>query len=585
MNEEWSLDIFYQGFEDENYKADLKKLRECIQQLQAFSEQRKNQPITDDTIRKIVDDMEELSYISSNLMWYLTLRQSTNTADTETVNQMNSVEQLLSDTEKPLATLKKCIAEYEGLEQLIKKDDKLKKYEFMFQEIREEAKHLLNDEVEEVIAKLNLSAGAAWSNMQSYLTSILDAEYEGKTVTFSEVRNMAYSHDGNVRRKAFESELNALEKIKDAVSFSLNNIKTQVNTICDLRGYSSALELTLEQSRMKKETLDALISSMEEYLPVFHKYLRHKGKLLGHENGLPWYDMFAPIGKSERTFTIEEAKDYLVKHFRGFADDLADMIETAFNDSWIDFYPKKGKVGGAFCENLPFKKQSRILTNFTGSLSDVVTLAHELGHAYHGMMIENHLPLNLEYSMPVAETASTFNETVIMNAVIDDATGDEKIALIESQLQDVTQIMCDIYSRFLFEREVFERSKEEFLFADELCEIMTRAQKKAYGDGLDPETLHPYMWVLKSHYYSEGLSFYNFPYAFGGLFANGLYEKYLSDKEAFLPKYRELLNATTIMSVEAAAEKADINLSEKSFWENSLQSIANQIEKFIELTK
>ena len=195
----------------------------------------------------------------------------------------------------------------------------------------------------------------------------------------------------------------------------------------------------------------------------------------------------------------------------------------------------------------------------------MITLAHELGHAYHGLHIQDHLPLNTDYSMPVAETASTFNESLIMEAAIKGASGFEKMALIESQLQDVTQIMYDIYSRYLFETEVFEKSKQGFLFPDELNDIMLRAQKAAYGDGLDHDYLHPYMWVVKPHYYSEALSFYNFPYAFGGLFARGLYEKYKNEGEAFVAKYKALLNATTVSTVEDAAKEAGINLEEADF--------------------
>ncbi|HHT97163.1 MAG TPA: M3 family oligoendopeptidase, partial [Clostridiales bacterium] len=301
-------------------------------------------------------------------------------------------------------------------------------------------------------------------------------------------------------------------------------------------------------------------------------------------NGLPWYDLFAPLGESEKKFTEIEARDYLLKHFRSFSDDLADMAEEAFENNWIDFNPRKGKVGGAFCLNIPFAKQSRVLSNFTGSLSDVVTLAHELGHAYHGMMIQEHLPLNTNYSMPVAETASTFNEAIIMNAAIDDADINEKIGLIESQLQDVTQIICDIYSRYLFETEIFNKSRKGFLFSDELKQIMLNAQKEAYGDGLDHRYLHPYMWINKSHYYSESLSFYNFPYAFGGLLARGLYEKHQNEGKDFLPKYRKFLYSTTIMSVEDACKQAEIDLEDPEFWRTSLKSYEKLIDEFITLS-
>ena len=187
--------------------------------------------------------------------------------------------------------------------------------------------------------------------------------------------------------------------------------------------------------------------------------------------------------------------------------------------------------------------------------------------------------------MPVAETASTFNENVIMSAAVADASEHEKMVLLESQLQDTTQIICDIYSRYLFESEVFEKRKNGFLFSDELKEIMLKAQKEAYGDGLDQTLLHPYMWTCKSHYYSESNSFYNFPYAFGGLFAKGLYAQYLKEGKEFLPKYRALLHATTVSSVEDVAKMADIDLTKPEFWRSSLALIAESIDEFIELSK
>jgi oligoendopeptidase F len=257
------------------------------------------------------------------------------------------------------------------------------------------------------------------------------------------------------------------------------------------------------------------------------------------------------------------------------------MVDQAYKEEWIDFYPRAGKRGGAFCSNLPFVGQSRILTNFSGSFGSVVTLAHELGHAYHGQQIQSHRPLNTGYTMPVAETASNFNELIIVNDAIAKSEGEAKIQLIESQIQDSTQIIVDIYSRFLFEDEVIRRRKETFLYASDLEKIMINAQKEAYGEGLDPDCLHPYMWCCKSHYYSAGLSYYNFPYAFGGLFSRGLYAKYLEEGESFLPKYRELLRATTVGTVESVAAIAGIDLTRPEFWRESLKTITDQIETFI----
>lgn len=584
MNKEWSLDALYKSFQDENFESDFQKLKDLIKDFKNHvSTLDESNPQNE--VKTLISFLENINLTARKLGSYIFLRQATNTTDSETTALLQKLEELLSDISKEEAIVKKYVARVENLDEIIEKDDKLKEYDFLFKEMKIEAAHTLSDDVEEVIAKMNLSAGSAWSSMQQYLTSVLKVDYNGKVITLPEVRNLAYDPDPKVRKTAYEAELAAYEKINDAISYSLNNIKSQVNTISSMRGYESALDMTLVQSRMTKETLDAMFEAIKEYLPKFHTYLKRKAELLGHKNGLPWWDLFAPLGESHRKFTVEEAKEYLVSHFRPFSDDLADMIIESFDNAWIDFFPRSGKVGGAFCSNLPFIKQSRILTNFDGSLSDVVTLAHELGHAYHGLHIQDHLPLNTNYTMPVAETASNFNETLIMKAAIEEAEGEEKIALLESQLQDTTQIICDIYSRFLFESAVFERRKESFLFSDDLKELMLDTQKEAYGDGLDHDHLHPYMWINKSHYYRDSLSFYNFPYAFGGLFAQGLYAKYLEEGKDFVPKYQAILNATTVNTVEDVAKMADIDLTKPEFWRQSLDSITKSIDLFLDMTK
>lgn len=585
MNNEWSLDILYKNYEDEKFVTDFKEFEELTKEIVAFSNTLNSKEKNEETLLEIIQLLEKHSLLMSKLYVYTELRQSTNTTDSETASKISSILKIHSTVSKADAIINKYIASYENLDNIINNNSSLKEYQFVLHQIKDNSKYWLSDDVEEVIAKLNLSAGSSWNKMQSYLTSTLEVDYKDQVVTLAQIRNFAYSKDKEVRKEAYEAELKAYDKIKDAISFSLNNIKIQVNTICELRGFESPLDMTLNQSKMKKETLNALLEAMKEYMPKFHAYLRRKAEILGYQNGLPWYELFAPLGESDRTFTTEEAKDYLINHFNNFSKDIADMIKEAFDNEWIDFYPKKGKVGGAFCSNMPFVKESRILANFDGSLSDVITLAHELGHAYHGKMIQEHRPLNWDYSMPVAETASTFNETVVMSAAIKEASDQEKITLIESQLQDTTQIICDIYSRFLFESKVFDKTKSEFLFADSLAEMMLEAQKEAYGDGLDHEFLHPYMWVNKSHYYSEGLSFYNFPYAFGGLFARGLYEKYMEEGESFLPKYQGLLKATTVSTVEDAAKVAGIDLENPEFFKMSLKSFSNLIDEFLELTK
>lgn len=576
MSTEWSLKEIYPSFESEEFQRDFERFSN-------FREVFNGLTLEDnlESIKAAIASLEEFSVLSSRLGNYINLTLTANTTD-ETANKYRT---LFGNAYAALNSAYTKVYKFIGsVETDITADENLKDYEFYFAEAKQQYKHLLSDELEDVIAKFSISGGDGWEQLFEAMTSGVEGEFKGEKVTLSEIRNMAYDADAAVRKEAYETELKMYDTIKEPIAFALNNIKQQVLTETSLRGFESPLAQTLEASRMSRKTLDALLEAIREYLPQFRAYLKHKAALLGHENGLPFYDLFAPIGESSRRFTIEESKEFLLENFKGFSEDLAQMTKEAYENNYIDFLPRKGKVGGAFCSNLPFIKQSRILTNFSGSLSDVVTIAHELGHAYHGLHIENHRVLNQEYSMPVAETASTFNENIVMNTVISEASDAEKVALLESQLQDTTQIIVDIYSRYLFESAVFENREKSFMFSKDLEQLMLDAQKEAYGDGLDPDAMHPYMWACKPHYYSSGLSFYNFPYAFGGLFSKGLYAIYQEQPEGFVEKYQELLRATTVTSAEDTAKVLGVDVTDSAFWKKALAQVADNIEQFIALT-
>ena len=576
MSTEWSLKEIYPSFESEEFQRDFERFSN-------FREVFNGLTLEDnlESIKAAIATLEEFSVLSSRLGNYINLTLTANTTD-ETANKYRT---LFGNAYAALNSAYTKVYKFIGsVETDITSDENLKDYEFYFAEAKQQYKHLLSDELEDVIAKFSISGGDGWEQLFEAMTSGVEGEFKGEKVTLSEIRNMAYDADAAVRKEAYETELKMYDTIKEPIAFALNNIKQQVLTETSLRGFESPLAQTLEASRMSRKTLDALLEAIREYLPQFRAYLKHKAALLGHENGLPFYDLFAPIGESSRRFTIEESKEFLLENFKGFSEDLAQMTKEAYENNYIDFLPRKGKVGGAFCSNLPFIKQSRILTNFSGSLSDVVTIAHELGHAYHGLHIENHRVLNQEYSMPVAETASTFNENIVMNTVISEASDAEKVALLESQLQDTTQIIVDIYSRYLFESSVFENREKSFMFSKDLEQLMLDAQKEAYGDGLDPDAMHPYMWACKPHYYSSGLSFYNFPYAFGGLFSKGLYAIYQEQPEGFVEKYQELLRATTVTSAEDTAKVLGVDVEDSAFWKKALAQVADNIEQFIALT-
>lgn len=582
MNECWNLNPIYTGFDDPRFEEDLQALRRTVRDLEELT-----QHLTGDSaalLKRGLTLQEQLQELAEKLLCYAELRQAACTTDAEAGSKIGKIMGVYSDSAAPVAAFEGWLAAIPDLDSLIASDPLFEEYRFILERKKLGSLHLLPGIGEKVMAKLKISGSNAWAELQQYLTSTVKVTYRGKEINLSAVRNLAYSAEAEVRKDAYEAELACYRSIEDSVAYALNSLKLETLNECELRGYESPLARTLEQSNMEKKTLDAMFAAIDQKLPMFRRYLKAKAHALGHENGLPWYDLFAPMGKSSTRFTTQDARDYLVELFSHFDDELSGMVARAFDEEWIDFYPRSGKAGGAFCSGVSCIGQSRILTNFDGTLGDVVTLAHELGHAFHNQCIADHRPLNHDYSMPVAETASTFNECVVMNHAIAQAADDaEKLNLIESQLQDVTQIIVDIYSRYRFEDAVLRRRKEEFMGAAELCRIMLQAQADSYGDGLDSALRHPYMWLCKSHYY--GSTFYNFPYAFGGLFARGLYAKYAQEGASFVPIYKKLLHTTTVATAEDAAKVAGIDLTDKKFWLSALAEVEEKIDMFCALVE
>lgn len=475
------------------------------------------------------------------------------------------------------------LASLENLDAIIDADDELKARAFALREAAEDAKHQLPEALEKPVLKMQLSGGEAFSQLRDKLDATLLVDYDGKQIPLSAVRALAYDGDADTRRRAYEAELASYKKIELPMSFCLNNLKAEGETMAALKGYKGVLDMALAHSRMDEKTLEAMWTAIREALPELREYFKAKGRLLGHENGLPFYDLFAPVGQSTRTYTVEEARALLLDLFGKFCPEMGEMMRTAFDEGWIDMYPREGKSGGAFCSGYYAKNISRVMTNFAGSASDVSTLAHELGHAFNNRMLHHKPIMMTETPMPLAETASTFNETLLISQLLKTATPEEELTLLDSCLTEQTQTMVDIYSRFLFEQKVVAAQADHALDVDELKETMLWAQEQSYGDGLDPEYRHPYMWACKSHYYSTGVHFYNFPYAFGGLFARGLYARYEKEGEAFVPVYCDLLSRFGSDTIANVTASVGIDVTTPDFWREAVESVLVQVRRFVEL--
>ncbi|SCZ79144.1 M3 family oligoendopeptidase [Acidaminobacter hydrogenoformans] len=592
MSHNWRLDALYLSFEDQalktDYQSSLTEARALIQESIILTE---GSP-EPETFEKLLRVAEALYLKLWKLSAFASLTLSADTSCEPALALEEKVRRLQADLTVFEVRLNRAAGRIDDVKTWLESSnsDYLKDLEFSLSERAALAHHLLSDEEETLIAKLRITGSDAWETLHARLTSTLmtdlpDVSGQITATPLSATRALAHDPDPEVRRRAYLAELAAFPKIEDSVAASLNAIKGEVLTLTERRRYASPLEGTLKEARMTKQTLDALISAIEEKLPALRAYYKAKATLLGDENGLKFHNLFAPVGTLSETYTYESAMDFVVRHFTTFNPELGAFAAKARDEQWIDVEPKAGKVGGAFCSSLYPVKQCRILTNFQGSLGDVLTLAHELGHGYHDYRLETQKLFNIEVPMTLAETASTFCETVIADAALATLSDADAMTVLESSLQDAGQAIVDIYSRYRFESRLFELRADHALSVNELKEEMLKAQEAAYGDALDPEVRHPYMWLVKGHYYSASVNFYNFPYAFGLLFAKGLYQLYREEGKAFLPRYDKLLAESGKASVESVCASVGIDVTTKVFWLKSLDVILGDIKRFETLAK
>jgi len=476
-----------------------------------------------------------------------------------------------------------------ALDKSLEHSDAAKGHEFMLKEAVDQSKYLLSEAEESLYAELSLSGGSAWNKLRSKVVSQLavDFEIDGKVERMPSpaLINLRTHADEDVRRRGYEAENELWKSVEETLAACLNGVKGEVVTMNKRRGRKNALESALDGSRIDQATLDAMLGAIKDSFPMFRKYFKHKAKLIGKEK-LAWWDIFAPVGKTDKRYTYEEARTFILDAFEKFSPELRAFSERAYKNNWIDAEMREGKSSNGYCIGIEGVKESRIFINFDGSQDQLSTIAHELGHAFHNECAYQFekKPLQKITPMTLAETASTFCETIVTEEVLKQVKDpQEELAILESVLNGAASVTVDIYSRFLFESEVFERREKAELSVDEINEIMERAQKESYGDGLDERYLQKYMWTWKPHYYYIGRSFYNYPYAFGLLFATGLYAIYQKRGDEFVNEYKALLSSTGEATAADLAARFGIDIRSKKFWADSLAIIGKHADRFCEL--
>ena len=594
---QWDLSNIFPSLESDQFEVAISKAKILVDELDNFFSEKVistslDTPITElaDVVGKLIDSLNIIYEQAGTIRAYIYSFISTNSRDNNAAKKLSEFDQLGLRIQILGSRFQSWIGKLSPvLGSIIEANQQAKSHSYGLIVAAEQSKFMMSESEEILAAELNISGAGAWSKLQGTLTSQLSVDFEVdgqiQKLPMPALINMHSHPNESVRQRAYEAEMRAWKTIEEPLAAALNGVKGSANTINKRRGRKNALHQSIDMAHIDQQTLDAMLLAMEESFPVFHRYFKTKAKRLG-KNKLAWWDLFAPVGEANKSFTWQEVREFILINFNKFSPELAAFAKRAFDNNWIDGEQRDGKRGGAFCMEIPIVKESRILCNFDGSLDQVCTIAHELGHAFHNECAFKAGKTSLQQDTPMtlAETASIMCETIIMEAILDQtAIPDEKLAILETRLIGDAQVIVDIYSRYLFEKEVFERRALSELSANDFNDIMERAQKISYGDGLDEKYMMKYMWTWKPHYYSASLSFYNYPYAFGLLFSTGLYAIYQNRGAAFVPDYLNLLANTGEASAADLALRFGINIHEKKFWADSLRIIAKKIEQYEKL--
>ena len=452
--------------------------------------------------------------------------------------------------------------------------------------LQDRAIHQMSEAEEGLYAELGTTGSSAWGRLQSDLTSQLSIDVHLPSGTTSmpmaAVRGLATDGNVEVRKAAYEAEMRAWPQVAVACAAAMNSIKGEANTVNKRRNWKSPLDASLYSNSVSTATFTAMQSAIIASLPDFRRWMRVKAQLHGDTNGLSWWNLFAPLSISPGAISWDEGISLVKGAFASYSDRLAHLVDRSINEQWLDAEPREGKTGGAFCMSF-VEDRSLVLLNWSGSVDSAQTTAHELGHAYHNTQLAHRTPLQKRLPMALAETASIFCETLVVEDGLSRMQGDERLALLDVNLIGASQVVVDIHSRFLFETEVFARRQRRTLGVSEFNEIMLQAQADAYGDGLDQSTRHPHMWVLKPHYY--GSHFYNWPYTYGLLFGLGLYAKYQSNPDHFRENYDSVLSRAGMDTAEELGQAFGIDVTDTAFWTSSLDVLRARMVDYEKLAQ
>lgn len=602
MEMKCDLDRIYSSIGSEDFKEDFSKLDRHIKDVNLWSNENLRKDIeiakkvevinkievgnlteVASLIEKFLEFYNEYKDIYLRLYCYTYLLVSLDGENIEALDMLDELEEKDNEFVNSFVIFTKWLKHIENLDEVIESSKELLEYKFYLREVYCKSKYILSENEEELIKRMQGTGSKAWQRLYMETVSSFNVEIdvngELKEVSFGELKAMAYDKDVNLRKLACNAEKKACEEIALSMSSCINSISGEAMNIYNMKGYNSIVDKVLIDSRMDQETLNAMIEVIEENLNILHRYYKIKARILGHENKLPAYDLYAPIGNGSGKISYEKCKDIIISSFRSFSKDLSDFARRAFECRWIDAEPSPTKGNYAISIDIFPIQESRIMSNFSEKYIDVPILAHEIGHAYHSYCIKDEKLINTDYPTPIAETASIFCETIVNNELINTVHKEERLMILERSISDAAYYIVEMYCRFLFESELLNKRKEGTLSVNELNEIMKNSMVKAYGDSVDLNSMNSYSWITNIGFYMVGNEFLNFPYIFGVLFSKGLYSEYLKNKEAFVNNYNKFLKITSTNNLYDIAKFMNIDIHSKKFWEESFKIIEKDIEE------
>ncbi len=568
-SQRWDLEIMFPSIESDPFEKHWRSLNGHLKQLKSFFDPMP--PRDKASFDRLVGLVNDWGEAFEKISVYLSLRIEGNTTDAKAQAKDSELEYFAVERE----LLEPKIVDW--LSEVNQTVVPLGEYSFYVEDAKFRKRYMLSPAEEALASQLSPTSSTGWVKLFTNITSQLEGEVGGEKFPLPAISNFLMSPEESVRKEAFCAREKALKSVQNSLASALNGYKGTRIVLNKRRGWKDNLEPALRTHRISAETLSAMQTAMVGSFPDFRRYYLAKAKLLGKAK-LDWWDISAPVGQFESKWDWESGKAFILENLKEKLPKAAELAERAFDERWMDIYPRSGKSGGAFCSPIG-GGNSRILLNFADSFEWVTVTAHELGHAYHNLCTKDVPYVLRQDPMTLAETASITNETVLIEKAFEVLPKSDVLGILEYNLQNAAQVIVDIHSRFLFESSFYENRAKRDLSADEMCQLMVDAQRQTYGDAI--ATPSPYQWAFKPHYY--GADFYNFPYAFGMLFSLAVYKRLESEGEAFRPVYDELLRVSGMGMAEDVADRFGFDIRQASFWQEGISVIKSQIDRFVEI--